>query len=254
MALKTTNERNPISAQLKHLARPVLVVYIPAFAILVGVGLLRLFYDVPVGFFTRDPADLMRHDPISTFSFYEDGVVDLPFYLGAVSYIGILAWCATASICFLTVAVIGKSDRQPEARTFFLLAGVMSTLLLMDDLFRLHEVVFPEILNLSEYTLYAIYAGLGVYFLLRCRDMIAKTDYLLLLFAGGFLGLSLSVDVLTDTIFGWVAGGALFEDGLKFAGVIGWCMYFTLVSVKHLRLSTEAANTSVRDSGSDVQS
>lgn len=212
--------------QFKGLCRRLWMVYVTVFVLLVSIVILRVFYKIPMGYMTRDPADILRHSQISSFPFFEEGIVNLPFYLGGLSYLGILLWCATLALCFFTYILVRKTGHDSSELLFFLLAGLISTLLLADDLFRFHEIVFPVYLHLHEYTLYASYVLIIAFFLIRARTKILNTDYLLLFFALGCLGVSLCSDMITDVLFSGIPGATLFEDGSKFVGIVSWFLYF----------------------------
>lgn len=223
-----------ILQQVKNLCRSLWMVYVPVAFLFVLIVVLRIFYKIPIGYFTRDPADIIRHSHISNFPFFEEGIVNLPFYLGGLSHLGILLWCATMAICFFSYVIFRRMGKKTPDPLFFFLAGLVSTLLLTDDLFRLHEIVFPVYLHLHEYTLYALYAVLIALLLIRYRSTILNTDYVLLLFALGCLGLSLGSDMLTDMFFRKISGATLFEDGAKFVGIVSWFLYFARISFQHI--------------------
>lgn len=226
--------------QIKNLCRDLWSVYVFVIALFVLVVVLRVFYELPIAYLTRDPADLIRFYPITNFPFYIDGIVKLPFYLGALSYLGILLWGATIAVCFFCFSILRKTDRKGPVRLFFLLASGISTLLLLDDLFRLHEIVFPVYLHLHGYTLYAAYIVMIAFLLIRYRTVILNTDYLLLLFALACLGFSMSGDVITDMFFSNISGATLLEDGAKFTGIVSWLLYFARVSRHYvMQLITE---------------
>ncbi len=212
--------------QFKSLCCRLWMVYLTVFVLLISIVIMRVFFKIPMSYLTRDPADLLRHSQISSFPFFEEGIVNLPFFLGGLSYLGILLWCATLAVCFFSFILFCKTGHDSSEILFFRRAGLISTLLLTDDLFRLHEIVFPVYLHLHEYTLYASYALLIAFFLIRFRTKILNTDYLLLLFALGCLGLSLFSDMITDVLFSSISGATLLEDGSKFVGIVSWFLYF----------------------------
>ena len=222
-------EIDDIFCQVKNLFRTLWMVYATVAFLFVLIVILRIFYKIPIGYLTRDPADIIRHSQISSFPFFEEGIVNLPFYLGGLSYLGILFWCATMAICFFSYVIFRKTGKRTPDPLFFLLAGLITSLLLIDDLFRLHEIVFPVYLHLHEYTLYVSYAALIAFLLIRYRSTILSTDYVLLMFALGCLGFSLISDMLTDMFFRSVSGATLVEDGAKFVGIVSWFLYFARI-------------------------
>ena len=103
---------------------PILVkLYVPIIILLSGVIFVSLTIGIPLGNFTRDPAAVAKYHPA----------------IGIVSNIGILYWCATASICFFCFAVLRNLEKQREFQRFILSSGLITSLLLVDDFFLLHE-------------------------------------------------------------------------------------------------------------------
>jgi hypothetical protein len=170
---------------------------------------------VPVTVLVRDPAQLAKY----------------PFYTGLVSYIGILGWCFCATACFLSSAVLGHRRGQPP----FLLAGILTTVLGLDDLFILHEEAFPLYLGISERVVLLVYAVLMLAVLLALVRTVLRTDFLLLAFAFIFLGSSVVLDL------GPFGQGLnyLLDDGLKLIGIMGWTAYWTRTGVQYVRQAIE---------------
>jgi hypothetical protein len=195
--------------------------------VLGGATVLSAVKHVPLGNLTRDPANTLEY----------------PWYFGAVSYFGVLMWCATASLCLFSSIVMSGSPTFEEPRKFLLAAGLLSAALLFDDLFLFHEIVFPEKLHIPELLLYAVYGASVLLILVFFRTTIARTDYLILIAAGAFLGLSEIADTLTnfseDT-----SAKFLIEDGLKFMGIVNWFTYF--VRTTHLLVGDALAGSRAR--------
>jgi hypothetical protein len=69
-------------------------------------------------------------------------------------------------------------------------------------------------------------------FLLRFSlYILTRTEYLLLLVAVGFIGASTLWDFFVPTLPGYY----LYEDGLKFCGVVAWAAYFARSGLSALR-------------------
>ena len=94
-------------------------------------------------------------------------------------------------------------------------------LLGLDDIFLLHESVFPY-LGIHEKVVYATYAGLVLFYLVKFYPTILKTEYILLVMALGFFALSVIFD--KSSIPG--IDPYLLEDGVKIAGIVSWMFYF----------------------------
>jgi hypothetical protein len=161
---------------------------------------------VPLGNLTRDPLVVAKGK----------------FYFGALSSLGILGWMATSTVCLSTYYMLNDS-RDKKTRSFFLFSGLFTLFLLFDDLFMMHEVIFPKYLGINEKVVLALYPVLSMFLLINYRGRIARSSYVRLFIAFAFLGLSNVV----DTIFPQVNSfNLLFEDGFKFLGIVGWAIYF----------------------------
>ncbi len=176
----------------------------------------RLAWHIPVGDLTRDPATVAGTHP----------------FVGWLSNVGVLGWCATASICLFTASVLRRRDHRPDTARFLLAAGLFTLLMLIDDQFLLHDEVFPKYLGVSEtlwYLFYAVaFAGLIVVF----HEQIQRSNYGLLCVSVACLGLSVAFDVVSG--FTWVTGLFLLEDGFKLLGIVGWALYFGSVCYRSL--------------------
>ena len=145
-----------------------------------------------------------------------------PFYIGLVSNLGVLLWCTTAAVCWLT-AIVLHHKKSKLTSSFFLWSAGISTVLLFDDLFLIHEQVMPRYLGISEKKVLASYGLLVLGYLVRWWKQILQTDYLLLVLAFVFFGISVFVDLAMK--FGlnspdWV------EDLFKLTGIVSWSAYY----------------------------
>lgn len=161
---------------------------------------------VPMGNLTRDPLV----------------VANGKFYFGAFSSLGILGWAATCTICLSSYFMLSDS-RDKKTRSFFLFSGLFTLLLLFDDLFMLHDVVFPNYFGVNEKVALAIYPILSAYLLVNYRGRIAGSSYGRLFIALVFLGFSNVVDSIFPNVNGL---NSIIKDGFKFLGVVGWSIYF----------------------------
>jgi len=116
-----------------------------------------------------------------------------------------------------------------ELSSFYFTSGAITSLLLIDDLFLIHEVVFPKHLKIPEELVFSVYAILIFLYLLKFKQTIQNTEFLPLIFAFAFFGLSVSVDSrLIPIPQSWLEnqGQYLLEDGAKLIGIISWYIYF----------------------------
>ena len=197
----------PVGAQLKALAPWLPLGYTVTLLLLLAVTVQEV---VPPVFLLRDPAN----------------VADYPFYIGLLSNIGVLLWGASAAICLFTARAI----RGRVEAAYLAAAGLLTTLLTVDDLFLLHEDALPIYLHIPERLVLGSYVVLTLVFLLRFARLILRTDYLPLLFALGFFAVSAVVDVW----FSRQSWAFWVEDGLKLLGIVSWLMYFTRICLQLL--------------------
>lgn len=149
-------------------------------------------------------------------------IAEVPFYTGFFSQIGFIIWIMTATICFLSayISKIYRGDR--ELRTFLFLSGLLSTILCLDDMFLLHEQVFPIYLGLSEIIIFILYACLVVFLVIRYYATILKTNYILILVALFSFGSSIALDLVKINGL----NSYLTEDGFKMTGIVSWFFYY----------------------------
>jgi hypothetical protein len=154
---------------------------------------------------TRDPAAVAATHPLT----------------GMISNLGILLWCSCAAICLFCFKLLKTKPLNREFSLFFLFSGYLTTILVLDDLFLLHEDIFPKYLNISEKLVLCTYAIVFSLYLFRFKKLILKTDFLLLLLAFGFFSASIISEILikNDVI--------MVEDWLKLFGIVNWLAYFT---------------------------
>ncbi len=205
-----------VRQQIRNAAPILVMAYALTTAILSVVIFLGMEHDVELDHFTQDPASIM----------------DTPFYLGFFSYIGILFWCAASTLCFFTRLLLHDEDaEQKRKRQFLLYSGLISALLMFDDLFLLHEVVFPEYFMLPKNGVYLIYINILVAYLIVFRAEIMQTEYLILMVAAALLGISQFVDSLPMPI----PEDSFLEDAVKLFGIVTWFAYYMRYCVQMVK-------------------
>lgn len=190
-------------------------IFIPAVLFLTITAGLALYNDVHFSFLTRDPITLLEGKP----------------YIGLISNTGIIFWCATSAILLFS-SKISAIQKKPKNQTLFLFfSGLLTTFLLMDDLFMMHDVVFPEYVKMGDGAFYSFYDLFLVALLVFYRKIILNTDYILLILALAFFGGSALIDsvIVVRSKFNYPYS---FEDSFKFLGIIAWFAYFTKTSFK----------------------
>ncbi len=207
--------------RLRALTPTLILLYAPVVTLLLVVVALRVGYAVPMANLTRDPAQVLGVSP----------------FAGAVSNIGILLWCASTAIC-LFAALLARRHCARRTPIFLLAAGTVTLVLLLDDLFLLHDIVLPNGFGISEEAVYTAYAAMiGAFITLFHRD-IRASDYPLLGLALLFFAVSLGFDVLQQ----WVTppGAFLLEDGSKLMGIVSWAGYLIRTAGASLRQAMHA--------------
>jgi hypothetical protein len=180
-----------------------LLLYVPIVALLVLVIIAVFSLHIPLSSFTRDMASIAHVHPL----------------LGVVSNVGILLWCATAVICLFSRSLLRQHGLYAQAR-FMLWAGLMTLVLLVDDLFMIHEYIAPVHFNVGEKVVLASYAVAAGAYLLSHRRLILAANYQLLAAAMVLFSASMLVDI-ADGLGWWRLG----EDGFKILGIASWLGY-----------------------------
>lgn len=186
------------------------VIAVPLFLLFLLAGA-SVLADIPVGDFTRDPAYLGEMAPWS----------------GFLSNLGVLCWCGGAVVCFVTWGVLSRQETESKLALFYLLAGLYTSLLMLDDLFLLHEEIFPIFLPFDEKIIFGGYGLLLISGLYYFRELVLNSNYRFLIMAMGFFAMSVGIDLIQDEVE-LVLGKwrILFEDGFKFLGIVCWLAYF----------------------------
>jgi hypothetical protein len=175
-------------AQGRQLGRMLFILYLAIGLLFVSVGILsRRVHDASLEFFLRDIV----------------ATGHLPFFAGFVSQLGGMLWCATLTVCLFTWVILGRREGDlASSRRFLLQAGMLTGLLLLDDIFLFHEEIAPDYLHTGEKYVEAMYLLLGVAFVLWNRKVILSSEYLLLALALGMLGASIFLDAMPIDDFG----------------------------------------------------
>jgi len=216
--------------------------YLIITGLVIGIG--RIRFNIPVWYLTKDPNALI-----------EGG----DFYFGALSNLGIILWTIAATLCFFSTIYLKRYSPNSSFRLFLLHGGILTTLLLLDDLYMWHEVMFPVYFGINTYLVYGSYLIYALYFVIRFRTTILKTEYLVLLASIFLIALSVLVDIVHDSqildatllnltglrpdLLGELA--VLLEETSKGLGILTWLIYFSRVlfinvlpAVKHADIET----------------
>lgn len=139
-------------------------------------------------------------------------------YDAAVSNLGILMFIGTAAACMLaaTVLLVVRAGNGEVRAALF--AGLLSGWLGLDDMFMLHETVFPK-LGIAEFTVLLVYVGLAGAYVIDSWRLILRGESWLFLMSIIAFGLSFVLDLF------FLAPGTLtdsYEESAKLIGIFAW--------------------------------
>lgn len=149
----------------------------------------------------------------------------------ALNHAGLI-WSGTFAVCIFGYIVMRGNGYRDDNDRFLLAGGCITLMLCLDDVFLLHEIVYPQYLGIPQRLVYVIYGIILLWFLRSFRHVILRTDFLLLTIALAGFGFSILFD-LTVEINPFPAE-FLLEDGAKIVGLVSWAAYFVRVSAHHI--------------------
>ena len=200
--------------------------YLIITGLVIGVG--KLVYNIPVDHLTKEPNRILHG----------------PFYVGAFSNLGIILWTIAATLCIVSAVYLKRYIPDSPLRLFLLHIGIFTTVLMLDDVYMWHDAMLPYYFGIDGRFVYAAYFIYTLYFIVRFRKVILKTDYIILLASVFLMSLSVLCDTLEDMgtynnallkLTGLSPAGlgqfaVLFEDTFKGLGIITWLIYFSRVT------------------------
>ena len=136
----------------KRLAITTLILFLIASTILVLLIPLAEKLDIPYSSFTKDPNTIIR-------------AAKGKFYFGLISNLGAILWCISFTIMAVSSVFSYKISKTNYG--FYFSLTVLNLVLLFDDLFMVHERVFPYFTHLSERYLILGYAVFLLFILLK---------------------------------------------------------------------------------------
>jgi hypothetical protein len=108
--------------------------------------------------------------------------------------------------------------------------------MLVDDLFLMHDVVFPDFLKIDERVFYLFYGLSVIAIFIRYYKIVLDTDYVLLILSFLLLGLSAATDEVRAMGFR-MEHPYIIEDSFKFLGILAWFSYFSRTGFKYVRIA-----------------
>lgn len=159
----------------------------------------------------------------------------LEFYAGFVASIMVLLWCVGGTLSLFGYG-LAKHSANPTKRTFLLWGGLISYMMLFDDLFLIHETIGDNTV-IPEIAIFSCYGLAILYYLVRYYKTILETNFMFLFVGLSCLGCSVLVDVHIFTPDGWshtsIETGI--EESFKLMGVTHWALYHYKVSYQFIR-------------------
>jgi hypothetical protein len=171
-------------------------------------------------------------------------VAQVSLYIGFVSNIGAFVWAFAIAICVYVGVLLFNKREQRKVSYFFLYAAFLSILLMLDDFFMLHEIIYPRYFHIGSDIIYIIYAVLGIGFAIKFKKIILQSDTIILLLAFGFFALSIFFDEVRESIAisdYWIIA----EDGSKLIGIIYWLAYFSITGKTYLEANITKTQESI---------
>ena len=195
-----------IYSQFRIITPVVLIAYLVTFLSLIAVIIISTSKNIALDTLTKDPTETMN----------------APFYIGAFSNIGIIIWSGAAVLCFFTAMQIKEVTAFREDY-FFLIASAFITLMLTtDDLFLIHEEVFPKYFHVPENAVILTYINIFIIYLILFRNKILSTEFIILALAFTFIGLAKMSDLIPLPL----KKDTFLEDAIKLFGIVSWFIYF----------------------------
>lgn len=154
-------------------------------------------------------------------------------YDGLLSNVGIVVWSVGATVPLFTAFLCRPHQLPLRTRYLLVAGGLVTAVLLADDLFMVHDTLMPEFFGVPEILSTAVLAGIPLAFLWSVRTTLPQTPWVYLVLAVGYLGVMTVVDVVEKVIS--IPGHHLWEEGPKLLGILLWCGYFVATSLAVVR-------------------
>ena len=233
MAFKKFIQEIKTSFRDNLLTKLIFLIYIPTLILLVFVKLISFHEMVGITLFTQDPGAVATSQEFGG-SINEN----LSPFVGIISQIGILSWSMTASLCIFCSAIIyQKKDLSNNLAYFLGFFGFVTSILLLDDLLLLHELILPLLFKIPEEFVYLCYGSLIIWGLIRFKTVILQTEWIILLLSFLWFGCSIFID--SFSFYSYLKDLEYFlEDAFKLFGIVSWFYYFLTVCLKTVKKLT----------------
>ncbi len=161
-----------------------------------------------------------------------------------ISDIGVILWCVTASVCSFA-ALLLCNNQEKDVHRFLLYSGLLTTYFLLDDFFQIHDHYLHNQLGINEKIVYMLMGIAAFTLVIKFRQTILRTNYIVLLTGLWFLAISVASDgiikpleliyailvfVVASSLYIFTSYRSLFKDFIMiFAIVIALAMAFIVL-------------------------
>jgi hypothetical protein len=178
----------------------------------------NVYHGVPFKLLSDDPTVVLGGHPLT----------------GIQSNLGVLVWMIAAGICIFSQLLLRGAPGTGTLSFFFLWSGAITAVLALDDLFVVHEGLVRRYLGINEKIIFFSYGIVFAWYIVEFWKIILTSEYLLLVLAVLFLGISVLIDI--DLQYRWRSPWSFFlEEGFKFLGIVSWSSYMARTSFRVIK-------------------
>jgi hypothetical protein len=172
---------------------------------------------------------ILLRDPAASYDFVP--------WAGVFSHLGVLALTITGAILVFAAVVWQHPARE---RPIMIYAGLMSLWLALDDLFMLHEGVFPRVTGAPEIVLLGTYVVLALGLMRMTGPQLFTMAFLGFWVATAFLAVMVISDQSSDLAS---SISLLVEDGSKLCGYVVWSAFWIAYAARAVTSTTTTPQT-----------
>jgi len=171
-------------------------------------------FTVLVSTLTNNPIWKLAKDPSE--------VIGFPPYIGMLSNWSVILWVVAATICLFSAVLLKQQKASNSTFLFIAVSGGLSLLLGIDDLYLLHDQLFPKLFDIQEKYFYYLYLFTFLVYMIYFVRQIIKSEYLLLGIALLFFLMSRRAFITLPFLDQYMTTG----DMLKYFGIVFWLAFF----------------------------
>lgn len=116
-----------------------------------------------------------------------------------ISDIGVILWCVTASVCSFA-ALLLRNNQEKDVHRFLLYSGLLTTYFLLDDFFQIHDHYLHNQLGINEKIVYMLMGIAAFTLVIKFRQTILRTNYIVMLTGLWFLAISVASDGIIEPL------------------------------------------------------